>query len=177
MHYPHPAKNLKNILSGTQRIHTRSGVTLISTLISIAIILIALIGTINFRYYATMDARKAVAQTTASRIALLLCENWRGINGDTGYNPAAYLGSDIKLTQSEGPSEPDDFTSLGSYKIVLDEEDDGAEGADYFVTLSWKDIQPGLRALNVVVSWAQRGQRGLENTDKSFRLTTYVTTL
>ncbi len=175
MFHPYSSKKLK--IPARLSIHARSGVTLISTLISIAIILTALIGTISFRYYATLDARKAAAQTTASRIALMLCENWRGINGDTDYDPVAYLGSNIKLTQSEGISEPDDFTLLGSYNIIPDEEDDDAEGADYFVTLSWKDIQPGLRALNVVVSWAQRGQRGLENTDKSFRLTTYVTTL
>ncbi len=177
MHYPRPATKLRNILSGTQRIHIRSGVTLVSTLISIAIILVALIGTINFRYYATMDARKSVAQTNASRIALLLCENWRGINGDTNYDPVTYLGSDITLTQCEGPGEPDDFTPLGSYKIELDEEDDGVEGTDFYATLSWKDIQPGLRALNIVVFWSQRGRKGIENTDKSFKLTTYVTTL
>jgi hypothetical protein len=177
MFHQYSATKSKNIIPFRLSTRARSGVTLISTLISLAIILVALIGTISFRYYATLDARKAAAQTTASRIALLLCENWRGINGDAGYDPVAYLGSDIKLTQSEGPGGPDDFTPLGSYKIVLDEEDDTAEGADYFVTLSWKDIQPGLRALNVVVAWAQRGQRGLENTDKSFILTTYVTTL
>jgi hypothetical protein len=177
MYHSYSATRTKKIIPGRQLARSRSGITLISTLISIAIILVAIIGTISFRYYATLDVRKAAAQTTASRIALLLCENWRGINGDTGYNPVTYLGSDIKLTQSEGPSGPDDFILLGSYQIVPDEDEDDVDGADYFVTLSWKDIQPGLRALNVVVSWAQRGQKGLENTDKSFRLTTYVTTL
>ncbi len=177
MHYPYSATKLKNILPRTQRIRTRSGVTLISTLISIAIILVALIGTINFRYHATLDARKAAAQTTASRIALLLCENWRGIDGDTGFEPVTYLGSDITLTQCEDLGEPDDLTLLGSYKIVLDEAADDVEGTDYYATLSWKDIQPGLRALNIVVSWSQRGRSGIENIDMSFKLTTYVTTL
>jgi len=177
MLYPYSTTRLKNIIPRTHKIRVRPGATLISTLISVAIILVALIGTINFRYYATLDARKAAAQTTASRIALMLCENWRGIQGDISYDPVAYLGPDITLTQSEGPGNPDDFTLLGSYKIVLDEDDNDAEGSDYYATLSWKDIQPGLRALNVTVTWAQRGGSGLENTDKSFRLTTYVTTL
>ena len=177
MHYPHPATKSRKILSERQRIRTRSGVTLISTLISIAIILLALIGTINFRYYATMDVRKAAAQTNASRIALLLCENWRGINGDTNYDPVTYLGSDFKLTQSEEISGPDGFNVLGSYKIILDETADDVEGTDYYATLSWNDIQPGFRALNVVISWSQHGKSGIENTDKSFKLTTYVTTL
>jgi len=170
---PYHKTKAKNI-TGARKSRVRSGATLISTLISIAIILIALIGTSNFRYYASMDARKASAQTAASRIALMLCENWRGIQGDLSYNPVAYLGSDITLLQSEGPDKPEDFTLLGSYKVILNEDDDDAEGADYFATLSWKDIQPGLRALNVTVAWAQRGQTGFENTDKSFKLTIYT---
>ncbi len=161
----------------THKIRARKGATLISALISVAIILVALIGTSNFRYYAALDARKASAQTTASRIALMLCENWQGIQGDLSYDPVNYLGSDLTLTQSEGPGKPDDFTLLGSYKIILDEEDDDAEGADYYATLSWKDLKPGLRALNVIVAWAQRGQIGFENTDKTFTLTIYTLTL
>lgn len=164
------------MIQKTHKIRARKGMTLTSTLIAVAIILVALIGTTNFRYYAAMDARKASAQTAASRIALLLCENWRGIQGDLSYNPVAYLGSDITLTQDEGPEKPADFTLLGSYKIILDDQDNDAEGADYFATLSWKDIQPGLRALNVVVAWAQRGQTGFDNTDKTFTLTIYTLT-
>ena len=159
------------------KIRARKGTTLISTLISVAVILVALIGTSNFRYYAALDARKASSQTAASRIALMLCENWRGIQGDNSYDPVAYFASDLTLTQNEGPGKPDDFTLLGSYKIVMDEEDDDAEGADYFATLSWKDVQPGLRALNVIVAWAQRGQTGFDNTDKTYTLTIYTLTL
>jgi hypothetical protein len=106
----------------------------------------------------------------------MLCESWRGIQGSSNYNPAACLGSDITVIQSEGPDKPDDFTLLGSYIIALDEQDEGANGADYFVTLSWKDIKPGLRALNIVVAWAQRGQNGFENTNKTFTLTVYTLT-
>ena len=160
----------------THKIRARKGVTLIDTLITVAVILVALIGTSNFRYYAAMDTRKASAQTAASRIALMLSENWRGIQGDLSYDPVAYLGSDITLTQSEGPDKPNDFTLLGSYKIIMDDQDDDAEGADYFATLSWKDVQPGLRALNVIIAWAQRGQTGFENTDKTFALTIYTLT-
>lgn len=166
----------KKTASKKRNIRVRSGATLTSALIAVAIILVALIGTSNFRYYAALDARKAAALTTASRIALMLCENWRGMQGDLNYNPIAQLGTDITLTQSEGPDCPDDFTLTGCYKIILDEEDNDAEGADYFATLSWKDIQPGLRALNVIVAWAQRGQIGFENTDKTFTLTIYTLT-
>jgi hypothetical protein len=162
--------------SKIHKIQVQKGATLTSTLIAVAMILVALIGTTNFRYYASMDARKASAQTAASRIALMLCENWRGIQGDTGYDPVAYFGADMTFVQNEGPDKPDDFTLLGSYKVVLNDLDKDAEGADYFATLSWKDIQPGLRALNVIVAWAQRGQTGYDNTDKTFTLTIYTLT-
>jgi hypothetical protein len=154
--------------------YARSGSTLISSLIAVTILLIAVIGTSNFRYYAAMDGRKAVAQTNAARIALSLCESWKGLKGDITYNPISQLGTFITITADQGPSKPNDFTLLGSYKITLDSTEDNAMGADYFVTLSRKDVQSGLRALNVIVSWAQRGQQGLNNTDKSFALTTYT---
>jgi hypothetical protein len=166
----------EKLLAKKFKIQSRTGATLVSTLIAAAIVMIALIGTSNFRYYVTMDARKAAAQTTAARTALMLCENWRGIQGSLTYDPVAYLGSDITMVSDKGPAQPDDFTLLGSYKIVMDEKKDDVEGTNYYVTLSWKDIQPGLRALNVVVTWAQRGQTGSENTDKSYTLTIYCLT-
>ena len=157
----------------------RSGSTLITSLIAITIILIAIIGTSNFRYYAALDTRKATALTEASRIALLLCESWRGMNGDLSYNPITNLGSDLTISNENGPSAPTDFTSLGSYLIKLGQSTETNKyHISYYTTLSWKDIQTGLRALNVNISWAQRdtGNEGFENADKSFSLTIYTLT-
>jgi Tfp pilus assembly protein PilV len=154
--------------------NNRRGSTLISSMIAVVIILIALIGTSNFRYYSALDSRKATAQTEAARIALTLCESWHGLNGNLAFNPISELSTFETISASEGTDTPDDFTLLGSYKIVLDSSENNAVGADYFATMSWKDVQPGLRALNVIVSWAQRGQKGYDNTDKSFTLTTYT---
>ncbi len=153
-----------------------SGSTLISSLVAVAILLIALIGTSNFRYYSSLDGRKAAAHTAAARIALVVSESWRGWQGDLTYSPIAHLGSTLTVTASQGPAKPDDFTLLGSYKIIPDQSEADTNGADYFVTLSWKDIQSGLRALNVVVSWAQRGKTGIANTDKTFTLTVLTLT-
>jgi len=159
-----------------KKIRNRSGSTLISSLIAVAILLIALIGTSRLRYHAALDGRRASAQTSAARIALMVTESWRGWQGDLTYDPITHLGSEITVTSSSGPSIPTGFTLLGSYKIILDQNQDDTNGADYFTTLSWKDIQPGLRALNVVISWAQKGERGLAKTDKTFTLTTYALT-
>ncbi|GAG18683.1 unnamed protein product [marine sediment metagenome] len=138
-------------------------------MIAIVIILTALIGTSNFRYYSTLDAQKAATKITASRIGLMLCENWRGIGGVGTYDPTTSLGSALTITTSTGPAEPGDFTLLGSYTITVN-------GANYYITLSWKDVSTGLRALNVVVAWTQRtqGVSSLNNADQSFKLTTYA---
>ena len=153
----------------TCKIRCRRGFSLISTMIAIVIILVALIGTSNFRYFSTLDAKKAAAKITASRIGLMLCENWRGLGGVETYDPATSLDSALTITPSTGPAKPGDFTLLGSYTITLN-------GANYYITLSWKDVSTGLRALNIIVAWAQRtqGVSSLNNADKSFKLTTYA---
>lgn len=157
------------------RIRRRRGTSLVSILIAVVILLIALIGTSNFRYCAAMDARRADAQASAARIALMLCESWAGVNGAVTFNPVVQLDDDLAVTQSlTGPAKPADFTILGTYRVVLKD----FHGVRHYATLSWKDIQPGLRALNVVVAWAQRGaaSNGVENVDKSFRLTVNTAT-
>jgi len=163
------------MVTQTKKFRFRPGMTLAETMVAITILLIALIGTSTFRYNATLDGRKADAQTTAARIALMFCESWQGINGDKTYDPVNHLGSDLKVAKGTGPANPDDFTPLGSYTVAFD---DGAGVDNYTMTLSWKDVKPGLRALNVIVAWASREHEGDGNDaiDKSFSLTVYSQT-
>jgi len=154
----------------------RRGVSLVGTLVAVVILLIALIGTSSFRYYAALDGRRADAQTTAARIALMLCESWGGINGDATYNPVTHLSSDLAITASSSivAAKPSDFNLLGAYTILFD-DDRGVN--KYMATLSWKDLKPGLRALNVNVAWAQREQVVNDSgVDRSFSLTIYTQT-
>lgn len=159
-----------------KKIRCRRGVSLIGTLIAVAVLLIALIGTSSFRYHAALDGRRANAYTAAARIALVLCESWRGIKGDLTFDPTEPWGLEMEVTADDGLIKPEDFNLLGSYKVVLD--DDDPDSVNYYTTLSWKDIKPGLRALSVVIAWAQRGRGadGTENVDKSFRLVVYTQT-
>ena len=162
----------------TRKIRCRRGVSLVGTMVAVTILLIALIGTSTFRYAAAMDGRKARAHTTAARVALALGESWRGIKGDVTLDPTELGSSDMEVSVSSwnGHEKPEDFTLLGNYVVVLDEDD--PDSVNYYATMSWKDVQPGLRALNVNVAWAQRG-RGVddtENVDKSFGLTIYTQT-
>jgi FlaG/FlaF family flagellin (archaellin) len=147
-------------------------------MVAVTILLIALIGTSTFRYAAAFDGRKARAHTTAARVALMLSESWRGINGDVTLDPMQLSSSDMTVSASTwaGHEKPDDFTLLGNYMVVLD--DDDPDSVNYYATMSWKDVQPGLRALNINVAWAQRsrGVNDTENVDKSFGLTVYTQT-
>ena len=155
----------------------RRGVTLVGALVAVVVLLIALIGTSTFRYSAALDGRRADAQITAARIALLLCESWRGLNGDTTLDPIQQLADgDFEISQSSwgGHVTPDGYTLLGNYEIVMDSGD--PDGLAYYATMSWNDVQSGLRALNVNVAWAQRSEtaEGAKNVDKSYTLTVYT---
>lgn len=162
------------------KIRSRRGVSLVGTMVAVTILLIALIGTSSFRYSAAMDGRKAKAQTAAARIALMLCESWGGIKGDVNFDPIQLCGLDLNIDMMDAVlDKPLDFNLLGSYAVTLEPEE--SYNINYYATLSWKDVQSGLRALNVVVAWASREQTALTKqdtgaTDKSFGLTVYTQT-
>jgi hypothetical protein len=143
--------------------------TIIEAMLAITVLLIAILGTSAFRYHTALSARRADLHTTSARVALLLCEGWTGTGGATNFDPVAAFGSDVNIISSVGPSTPSGFTSIGSYRIML-------EGNDYYATMSWQNIAAELRALNVIVSWDQfgRGTVQFTNANKLYRLTTYV---
>ena len=146
------------------------GLSLIETMTAATVISIAILGGISYRYYCALDGRKAKLHADASRAALLLCESWRGTVGSETYDPVAHLDSDgFEISSDVGPAGPVDFTDMGSYRIVFD-------GTACYATLSYKDIDTGLRALNITVAWQQqsRAEDGLDDMDKLFVLTTYV---
>ena len=149
----------------------RAGLTFVEILIATVILLIAVIGTSAFRYNAALGARKADLRTAASRTALLFCEAWRGESDPNAFDPVATFGSELVISSlGKGVAGPDGFTVHGAYEITN-------EGVEYYAVLSWKDVSAGLRALNVVVAWNQRGYSSDDgqSPDKSFALTTYVT--
>jgi hypothetical protein len=147
----------------------RSGISLVETMNAVAILSITLIGVSGYRYCSTLDARKADAYIASARIGNLLSESWRGLQGSEAYDPVTRLGAGMTITAGEGPDAPGGYTVLGSYEIVLND-------ITFYATLSWKDLSGNLRALNTLLIWAQRTheQNGLDDSDKSFELTTYV---
>ena len=153
-----------------------SRASIVEVMIASVILLICVSGVFTYRYTSALNAAKAESYITASRIAWLLVENWRGNKGSSTYDPTAddQLGS-IGLTVSTintGPSEPTGFTKLGQYKVVTNND-------NYFVTMSWRNfpVVPGINELDVIVAWSQR-KKGIDavyaDVDGSFHLTTYA---
>lgn len=157
------------MIQKTKKTWFRSGISLIETMQAVVILSITLIGVSGYRYYSTLDVRKADAYIASARIGYLLSESWRGMQGYEAYDPVARLGAGMTITASEGPDAPGGYTVLGSYEIVLND-------ITFYATLSWKDLSSNLRTLNTILVWAQRTheQTDIDDSDKSFELTTYV---
>ena len=135
--------------------------TIIEVMLAVLILSVAILGTSGYRYYTALDSRDAGVRTEAARIALLLCENWKGIGGDENYDPTVYFASDMSIapvTSYVTPQHFATFNALGIYRITS-----YSNNIDYQVAMAWRDVATGLRALNVVVAWESRAsisQRG-----------------
>lgn len=164
---------MKTIIAANEARRAK-GFSLAQTLIAMVIISIVAIGTSRIRYFASLDSRGSSMSIAAARVAELFCESWRASHGVVTYDPVASLSEDLGVIEYSTIAplpEEGGFTELGAYMLVLN-------GGYYYVTLSWKDISPGLRALNVAVAWARRGRSedDPDVTDSIFYMTTYTTT-
>ncbi len=152
----------------TTRYH-QSGLSLIEVMVAISVLSIAVFGTASYRYYSTLDTQRAEMRLAATRLGLLFCESWRGDSGDVNYDPVTHLGGNLSITAMAGPSQPGGYTLIGGYRVVLNDR-------NYYVTLAYNDINSDMRALHVIVSWAQenRNDSVLADSDKSIQLTSYT---
>ncbi len=156
-----------------KRLRSKGGFTIVEVMITAVILLVAVLGSSGYRYYAALDARRAAQQAAAARIGLLLCESWHGMGGSATYNPVTHLGSSLAISAMTGFDgagyKEADFTLLGSYQVV-------ANNVTYAAVMSWKDVNSGLRALSVVVIWpVQNGNvDAQDSSQKTYELTTYT---
>jgi len=150
------------------------GVTLIEVMVAILLLLIAVVGAINFRFFCAMDARKADVHINATRLGLTLLESWRGAGGKDSFNPDVLETTEMVINPGSGPGPTNDLTVLGKYQIIL-------RGVNYYATLSYKDDAAGmsnenLRNLNVMVHWPIQYPDGayVAGEGRSIRMTTYA---
>ncbi len=153
------------------RLNYRKGLTITEVMICIVILLIVVIGATAYSYSSALNIRRAGIYSTASRVGLLLCEQWRGLQGSGNFDPTNIdFGSDLTVTSIDNEDlKPEDYTHLGTYQIVTNDN-------NFFATLSYEDINTDLRVLNVVMVWKQRdsGVEDIDETDTFFKLTNYT---
>jgi hypothetical protein len=148
---------------------TARGISLIEVITASAILAITVLGTLLFRYTATVDIRRAEAHGGAGRVALLLSESWAASGGNAAYDPIADCSPILDITASDaGPAAPGGFTSLGSYRIRQGE-------ATYFATLAWQDVASGLRELSAALAWQREGDTAIAaDAERSLTLSTRI---
>ena len=90
-----------------------NGFTLTELMVAMVIIAIASLGALDYQYHSVRQSRAAHTQTTATRAAQLLLEDWMSMGGSTAYNPAnlqlGFLSSSV----------PSDFTMGQSIGGIL----------------------------------------------------------
>lgn len=90
-------------------------VTLIEVIVALAVVVIASLGALGYQYYAAAQGRIAHAQTTSTRIAQLLLEDWKSTGGSEDYDPTALgLGFSSEVIHlGTGIALPDGYITFG----------------------------------------------------------------
>ncbi len=159
---------------------TAYGVTLIETMVAVAIMLVAVTGATFYQYYTVLDARKADLRMEAARLGLTLLEGWKGAGCATSFDPQTDFanGQSSEFAAALGawiPGAGDPPLGMnkvcGKYAVTT-------ENNTYFMILSYNeqslpDNTP--MAMNVLVMWDSRGYGGsdIANAGSSLGLTTY----
>jgi hypothetical protein len=146
----------KGMIMTVKRPKFVSAVTLIEVMLAMAILTVAVLGSLSYQYYAAAHARIAHAQITATCTAQLLLEDWMSTGGSKDYDPAK-----LGLGFSSASAIPADFSQeedLGNplnqavYAITIDE-------MPMLVMLSRKDVAHDittgatLRQLGIIVEF------------------------
>jgi prepilin-type N-terminal cleavage/methylation domain-containing protein len=158
-------------------------VTLIEVMAAMAILVISSTGALSYQYFSAKDAQKARAQLVATRVALLLLEDWKSIGGSKEYNPQTLgLGFSSPLPV---PSHFSEGQGVGNGTPLHDAVHDiTVDDIPMMVMLTWDDIDQDdtsgvvLRQLNVEVqfgtTWMDITKRKQYEGLKPVILTAYV---
>ena len=147
------------------------GFSLIEVALFASIISISVIGASGYRYFSAMSIRDSEEQMRAGRTGQLLLESWRGVRGISSYDPLSDTGLGVTIIEASeeiAPDAPLNFITLGCYKVT-------EAGVDYYITLSYFDIDSRLRILNSKMSWAvDRNGDNQAGVGKTFDLTSMI---
>ena len=165
---------------GLKRAKYRSAMTLVEVMVATAILVVAVVGSLSYEYYAFKNTQIASAQITATRTAQLLLEDWMSTGGSEDYDPAtlglgfsSVLDIPSDFSQVDGMGNP---LNNGVYAITVDE-------IPMLAMLTRMDIdydavaQITLRQLGVIVEFGTASEEQNPDWAKNIRpvvLTTYV---
>lgn len=146
--------------------------TLIETMTATVVLAIAALGALSLQYHTAGHSRIAREQTTATRTAQLLLEDWKSNSAAANYNPAT-----LGLGFSPSPVQPEDidfvmeYNQMGSLLNGMLQHTT-IDDVPMKALLAWKAIDTDgtmeLRQLSVIIKWD-------ENSDITpVVLTTYV---
>jgi prepilin-type N-terminal cleavage/methylation domain-containing protein len=146
----------------------RDGFTLTEVMISVLIVMVLVTGALGYQYNSTRDVKISEVQATASRVAMLLLEGWKGQQGDLSFDPVDMFGDEMLIqTSTWGPDVPDNpggvpLTPLNFYEIIVSD-------IYYYAALSYEDAtasEPML--LNATVAWRRDYRQDEFEGDESF---------
>ncbi len=138
-----------------KRLKFAAAVTLVEVLVAMAVLAIAALGALGYEYHAALQARIAHAQTTSTRTAQLLMEDWKSTGGSEDYDPSALgLGfSSNIISLAQGIVLPN-----GIYSITVDD-------VPMVIVLDWEDVaydseaEVTLRRLTVTTVWRRNTEK------------------
>ncbi len=156
------------------------GVTLVETMVAVAIILVAVTGATFYQYYTVLDARKADLRMEAARLGLTLLEGWKGAGSATDFDPQTDFanGQSAEFAAALGVWNDGDGDPPAGMNAVCGKYAVTTENNTYFMILSYTDesVTDNIpMAMNVLVMWDPRGYRGgnVADAGSSLGLTTY----
>ena len=156
------AKRAKPLLRGLAH-----GTTLAEAMVCTVLVAVVALGGLSYEYLAAKHALIARAQTTATRTAQLLLEDWKSTGGSSDYDPAALgIGISFAGAASFGSYDLDTTLGGGAYSTKID-------GLPMVVMLGFKDVeydedaQVKLRQLTVVIESGEISMETKELTSAS----------
>ena len=141
------------------RVKVAKAVTLIEVIVAMVALAVTAMGALGYQYHAAVQARIAYAQTTSTRAAQLLLEDWKSTGGSSNYDPTALglgFSADLPLPANDHAPLPD-----GIYSIM-------ADNVPLLVMLNSADVDHDdttgvtLRQLTVTVGWRRDPSKNVE---------------
>lgn len=136
-----------------ERIHKHKAFTLVECMVMMLVLIIALVGTLGFRYHSVLNAQHAEDQLLAARAAQVISDSWRAQKGDANFDPTQQSFDTHFQIQPNNimafePIGKPGMVMLGYYLVDI-------EGRQFQALLAFENAMgvPNARMLHVSLIW------------------------